>query len=158
MQLPVNIHCRKTTCGNLVAELLNDSSKIRHSTSVYICSPVDHPTFCQITLKTPEILLNWIRGLSNSRIICITKIHISVPFVSLLAARERNPVHPVIGQDCHRFWSEKSTSGSNRIPIRRLSKIFGYCHIGLLVLNSHFNLINHGVQTKWCKWFCSKCG
>ena len=32
--------------------------------------------------------------------------------------------------------SEKSTSGSNRIPIRRLSKI-----IGLLVLNSHFNLI-----------------
>ena len=36
--LPVNIHCKATTCGNLVADLLNDSSKIRQSASVNLFS------------------------------------------------------------------------------------------------------------------------
>ena len=54
---PVNIHCKTTTCGSFVADLLNDSSKFRQSASVYL-SPVDHPTFYQITSNIPEILLN----------------------------------------------------------------------------------------------------
>ena len=47
---------------------------------------ISRKMFCQIVSKIPGIFLNQIRELSNSRIICITKIHISVQLVSFLSA------------------------------------------------------------------------